>query len=99
MQSGSYEVTARPASTTGAAPAGRRQINSQDTHNHGVSREQESGCLPAPDILTVVGVAHRADRGLGTGLGEPFGVADRGVLLGFKGSTQHRLSGGRVDDR
>jgi hypothetical protein len=23
----------------------------------------------------VVGVAHRADRGLGTGLGEPFGVA------------------------
>ena len=28
----------------------------------------------------VVGVAHRADRGLRTDLGEPFGVANRGVL-------------------
>jgi hypothetical protein len=76
MQSGSYEVTARPASTTGAAPVGRRQINSQDTQNHGVSRKQESGCLPAPDILTVVGVSDRADGWFGAGLGEPFGVAD-----------------------
>src|SRR5512133_3325349 len=60
MQSGSYEVTARPASTTGAAPVGRRQIKSQDTQNHGVSRKQESGCVPAPDILTVVTIARTA---------------------------------------
>jgi len=65
MQSGSYEVTARPASTTGAAPVGRRQINSQDTQNHGVSRKQESGHLPVADILTVAGradAAHGADE-------------------------------------
>src|SRR4051794_35754136 len=55
-QSGSYEVTARPASTTGGAPAGRRQINSKDTQTGGVSRKQESGRLPTPNILTVVSV-------------------------------------------
>ena len=55
MQSGSYKVTARPASTTDAAPTDRRQINSKDTQNRGVSHKQESGCLPAPDTLTVVG--------------------------------------------
>ena len=83
MQSGSYEVTARPASTTGAAPAGRRQINSQDTQNHGVSRKQESGCLPAPDILTVVGATDRSGGGGNAGVGEALGEPQRGVLGGF----------------
>jgi hypothetical protein len=42
MQSGSYQVTARPATTTGTAPADRRQINSQDTQTAGsvVSKSQ-----------------------------------------------------------
>jgi hypothetical protein len=62
-QSGSYKVTARPASTTDAAPTDRRQINSKDTQNRGVSRKQESGCLPAPDTLTVERVTDGADRG------------------------------------
>src|SRR3954470_12837891 len=64
-QSGSYEVTARPASTTGGAPAGRRQINSKDTQTGGVSRKQESGRLPTPNILTIEAVRDAAPAGEG----------------------------------
>src|SRR3954453_24264907 len=82
-QSGSYEVTARPASTTGGAPAGRRQINSKDTQTGGVSRKQESGRLPTPNILTVAAVAGGADGGARAGASEPLGVADSDVLDAF----------------
>src|SRR3954469_14391484 len=79
-QSGSYEVTARPASTTGGAPAGRRQINSKDTQTGGVSRKQESGRLPTPNILTVEGRRNSADRGLDARQGESFAVGQGRVL-------------------
>ena len=43
---------------------GRQTTDQQPRHpNRGVSRKQESGRLPAPDTLTVVGIAHGADRG------------------------------------
>jgi hypothetical protein len=60
MQSGSYKVTARPASTTRCC-TDRQTTDQQPGHpNRGVSRKQESGHLPVADILTVVGVADRA---------------------------------------
>src|SRR3954467_8603991 len=59
-QSGSYEVTARPASTTGGAPAGRRQINSKDTQTGGGRGKQEPRRLPTPNILTVLPPRPRA---------------------------------------
>src|SRR5215218_2365789 len=65
MQSGSYKVTARPASTTRCC-TGRQTTDQQPVHpNHGVSRKQESGHLPVADILTVAGradAAHGADE-------------------------------------
>ena len=57
MQSGSYKVTARPASTTRCC-TGRQTTDQQQGHpNRGVSHKQESGRLPAPDTLTVEGFA------------------------------------------
>ena len=67
MQSGSYKVTARPASTTRCC-TGRQTTDQQPGHpNRGVSRKQESGHLPVADILTVERVADRPDRGPQTG--------------------------------
>src|SRR3954453_14966632 len=82
-QSGSYEVTARPASTTGGAPAGRRQINSKDTQTGGGLRKQEPGPLPTPNILTVHrggDPAHRAEQ---PGCTQPVPEQPRRVLTGF----------------
>ena len=63
MQSGSYKVTARPASTTRCC-TDRQTTDQQPGHpNRRVSRKQESGHLPVADILTVQGVADGADRG------------------------------------
>src|SRR3954468_14808544 len=48
------------------------------------------GLVEAVDGLregVVKAVADAADRGLNAGLGQPFGVADRDVLLGFKWSS------------
>lgn len=44
-------------------------------------------------------VTDRADRRGDPRVGQPFGVADRGVLLGFNRSLQHRLVVGRVGAR
>ncbi len=47
----------------------------------------------------VIAVRDGPDGGLQAGLGELFGVADRGVLLRFKGSKQHRPVGVTVVGR
>ena len=71
------------------------QTADRSTPRHPQGRSQQGSDRRSSNntILAVVGVAHRADRGLGTGVGEPFGVADRGVLTGLKESLQHRLFG------
>ena len=93
MQSGSYEVTARPASTTGCC-TGRQTTDQQPGHpNRGVSRKQESGRLPAPDTLTVEGIADRPDRAAMPASAQAFTELHRGVLAGLNRSLQHRLVG------
>ena len=65
MQSGSYKVTARPASTTGAAPAGRRQINSQDTQTAGSVQSKSQAAYRHPTLSqsnTVVSALLKAFR-------------------------------------
>ena len=70
-------LPARPAVT--ALPPRRPTRQRQGILRAG--RKQGSDRRSSNDtILAVVGVAHRADRGLRTDLGEPFGVANRGVL-------------------
>lgn len=86
MQSGSYKVTARPASTTRCC-TGRQTTDQQPGHpNRGVSRKQESGHLPAPAILTVVAVA--AKRGAEVGV---VVVVDAGAVLGPTVRAERRL--------
>jgi hypothetical protein len=48
-----YKVTARRPAPQVLHRQTDDKINSKDTQNCGVSRKQESGCLPAPDTLTV----------------------------------------------
>src|SRR5215218_3125295 len=83
MQSGSYKVTARPASTTRCC-TDRQTTDQQPGHpNRGVSRKQESGHLPVADILTVVAAADRSGGGCNAGVGEALCEPQRGVLGTF----------------
>ena len=90
FRSGSYEVTARPASTAGCG-TGRQTTDQQQRHpNRGVSHKQESGRLTATDTLTVIGITEGA-AGVGVGAELESQVGGDAVLV-FAGDVSERAS-------
>jgi hypothetical protein len=79
VESGSYQVTAHPASSLVNATTRGRHVNARAPAGPVISKGQTPGG-GAVTMLAVVAVALGADRGDSLGFGEPLGVANRSIL-------------------
>ena len=76
FESGSYQVTAHPASSLVNATTRGRHVNARAPAGPVISKGQTPGG-GAVTMLAVKGIAHGSHGGLDFGLGEPLGVANR----------------------
>ena len=85
VESGSYQVTAHPASSLVNATTRGRHVNAKAPAGPVISKGQTPGGS-ADTMLAVIRVACRSDRCDSAGFGQPLGVPHREVLGRFRGS-------------